>query len=797
MRHIPDPTAPIRSLTGAFFLILAVGGVSAAEIHVSPAGNDTNPGTPDRPIASLHHAQELARAVASREPVTVFLREGTHYLKKPLVFTAADSGTAQAPVIYRAYGSEKPVLSGGLLLTNLDWKPFKDGILQARVPEDLKTDQLFVNGERQILARYPNVDPKQLIFHGSAADAISPERVAKWSDPAGGYFHTMHPRLWGGFSYLITGKDPQGNLLLEGGWQNNRPGKAAGNFVKEPPDIHPKFRMVENIFEELDAPREWFLNTKTHTLYYYPPAGLDLQKARVEAPVLRSLVEFRGGQQAPVRFVSLKGITFRHTLRTFMDNREKLLRTDWTVYRGGAVVFDGAEDCSLEESLVDQVGGNAVFVNAYNRRITVRGSEIADAGGNGVAFVGDPAAARSALVGFESKQNYADIDLVPGPKTDNYPKDCLVDDCLIHGTGCVEKQTAGIEIDLAQDITVRHCSIYNVSRAGINIGDGCWGGHVIEWCDVFDTVKETGDHGSFNAWGRDRYWGAKGVPRGKLASLALLDAVKPVTLRFNRFRCDHGWDVDLDDGSSNYDIHDNLFLRGGLKLREGYHRVVSNNIAVNNSLHPHVWFADSGDRVTGNIWSGAYRPAGMPAATSWGEKIDGNFFAAPDSERAKFLTNGCDVNSLSGDPMFRDPAKGDYSVKEDSPALKLGFKNFPMDQFGVLKPELKAVAKTPALPVFKLVTAMPTAPAAAVKSWMGLQIKDMEGEEYSVYGVTKDAGGVGIVGGNLPPLQKGDLIQGLNGHPVKSCADLEKAPITHPMSLSIIRDQQPRLISIP
>ena len=55
-------------------------------------------------------------------------------------------------------------------------------------------------------------------------------------------------------------------------------------------------------------------------------------------------------------------------------------------------------------------------------------------------------------------------------------------------------------------ITVSHCSIYEVPRAGINIGDGCWGGHMIEHNDVFDTVRETGDHGSFNSWGRDRYW---------------------------------------------------------------------------------------------------------------------------------------------------------------------------------------------------------------------------------------------------------------------------------------------------
>jgi hypothetical protein len=788
--------APSRYLSVAAALFFGAGSLFATEIYVSPKGSDANPGTIEKPVASVTRAQELARTARSSGPVTVSLREGTHYLKAPLVFTDADSGTSAAPVSYQAYEGEKPVLSGGRLLTNLDWKPYTNSIMQASVPGDLQTDQLFVNGERQILARYPNVDPKQLIFHGSAADAISPVRVATWSDPTGGYFHAMHPALWGGFSYLITGKDPQGKLLLEGGWQNNRPGAATGTFSGEPKSIHRQHRMVENIFEELDSPGEWFLNSKTHTLYYYPPAGVDLRQAIVEVPVLKSLVEFQGSQQAPARFLSLKGITFRHTLRTFMETREKLLRTDWAIYRGGAIFFNGAEDCSLEDSLIDQVGGTAVFVNNYNRRISVKGSEIVNAGGNGVALIGDPAAARSALTGDDAYQNYQDIDRIPGPKTDNYPKDCLVDDCLIHGTGCVEKQTAGVEIDLAQDITVRHCSIYDVSRAGINIGDGCWGGHVVEYCDIFDTVKETGDHGSFNSWGRDRYWRANGIPADQFPSIALLDVVKPITLRFNRWRCDHGWDVDLDDGSSNYEIHDNLFLNRGLKLREGYRRTVTNNITVNNSLHPHVWFPNSGDVVTGNIWMGSYQPARMDGSMKWGEKVDRNFFAAADSERTKFLRNGCDSNSLSGDPMFRDPSKGDYSVREGSPALKIGFKNFPMDQFGVQKPGLKAKAKTPELPVLRpIATSLPA--AAVTRNWMGLQIKDMEGEEFSAFGVPKDAGGVGIVGGIHPLLQQGDLIQTLNGHPVKNCTDLEKATVTHPMTLGIIRAQQSKQVTLP
>ena len=77
-----------------------------------------------------------------------------------------------------------------------------------------------------------------------------------------------------------------------------------------------------------------------------------------------------------------------------MDNKEPLLRSDWTTYRGGAVFFNGTEDCVLEDCFIDQVGGNAVFVNNYNRRVAVRGCQIAQAGANGVAFVGDRDAVR-------------------------------------------------------------------------------------------------------------------------------------------------------------------------------------------------------------------------------------------------------------------------------------------------------------------------------------------------------------------------------------------------------------------
>ena len=761
--------------------------VFGTEIHVSPAGDDASPGTAARPLATLSAAQRVARQLAGHEFVTVWLHSGTYYLPEPLVFTAKDSGTEKFPVIYAAAPDEHPVVSGGEQL-QLDWKIFRAGIFQAPTPPGLVLDQLFINGQLQSMARYPNYDSNAPKFNGTAADAISPERVARWSDPAGGYIHAMHQSLWGDMHWRILGKQADGSLDYEGGWQNNRPS-----------GMHKQFRFVENIREELDAPGEWFHDAKAGVLYFIPPAGVDLKTATVEAVRLRHLVEFNGSKAQPVKFITLRGLTFRHAARTFMENREPILRADWTIYRGGAVVFNGAEDCNITDCDFDQIGGNAIFINNYNHRVTVRSCYIHDTGANGVAFVGDPKAVRNPLFDFKSRNNYNRIDKTPGPQTDNFPADCLVENCLITRGGRFEKQTAPVEIDMAQNITVRHCSIYDVPRAGINIGDGCWGGHVIEFCDVFDTVKETGDHGSFNSWGRDRFWLLQGVPLGELPLVSLLDVVQPITLRNNRWRCDHGWDIDLDDGSSHYLIYNNLLLNGGLKFREGFHRMATNNVIINNSLHPHVWFPNSGDVFSHNIVMGAYRPARMEIAR-WGKQVDYNLFATSEADRTKFTPNNCDANSLSGDPMFVNPAEGDFRVQAGSPAHKIGFVNFPMDEFGVESPRLKAIARTPVLPVIQISSVTVAPVGAKPVIWLGAKLRGLEGQEFSAVGVGEDAVGVYVPDVPAPSrafamgLRRGDFIQSVNGRAVQSAKGFVEAmdnlALSENRKVGILRNQQ-------
>ncbi|MEI8373078.1 MAG: PDZ domain-containing protein [Planctomycetota bacterium] len=776
-------TLPWMMIASLAALLSVTSGFTAKgeSFFVAPNGNDTNPGTLENPFATLQHAQQAARKTAGREAVTVFLREGTYYLPEPLIFTAADSGTKAAPVVYQAYQKEQAVISGGVRLNSLKWELYKDGIQQAKLPEGFATDQLFVNGQLQPMARYPNFDPKERHFNGWAKDAFSPQRAARWKDPAGGFIHALHSAEWGGMHYVITGKKPDNKITYEGGWQNNRP-----------MGMHAR-RFVENIFEELDAPGEWFLDRKTSTLYFYPPADVDLAKATIEAVRLRHLVEFRGTEQAAVRFVSIKGLTFRHAARTFMDNKEPLVRSDWTTYRGGAIFYTGTEDCSLEDCFIDQVGGNAVFVNNYNRRVTVQGCHIARAGANGIAFVGDRDAARVPRDWNDHSQSLAKLDRTPGPKTANYPADCLVDDCLIYLSGRVEKQTAPVQIELAQGITVRHCSLYDVPRAGINIGDGCWGGHVIEFCDIFDTVKETGDHGSFNSWGRDRFWGLGGLNLNDDKAwkankeVVLLDAVNTTILRNNRWRCDHGWDIDLDDGSTNYHIYNNLCLNGGLKNREGFYRVVENNIII-NGFHPHVWYKHSQDVVRRNImWSDQYLPAGGMPASPWGKEMDNNLVhrvGVTEPKPALKLAGQSkrDEHSIVADALFVDPANGDFRVKEGSPARKLGFVNFPMDQFGVQKPELKVIARTPEMPkIGNSGMSVSKGPSVKRVSYvLQAQIRDISGlGERSAYGLPDETGVLVL---NVPAaspaakagLQKDDVIRSCNGQLVRTVEDLLK-----------------------
>lgn len=406
-----------------------------------------------------------------------------------------------------------------------------------------------------------------------------------------------------------------------------------------------------------------------------------------------------------------------------MQNREPLLRSDWTIHRSGAVFFEGTEDCQLLNCTLDQPGANAVFLNNYNRRARLAGLHIHGAGASGVAFVGDPDAVRNPVFQYGDPHDVSTVDPEPGPKNDNYPMACVLEDSLIHEIGLVEKQGAGVQIAMARRITVRDCSIYDTSRAGINIGDGTWGGHLIEGCDVFNTVLETSDHGSFNSWGRDRFW----LP--KSGQTEVIEAVRNIVMQ-------------------------------------------------------------------------AYRPIWME--DNWDAEIDHNWFTSSEADRVKFIQHGADANSVVGDPQFADPSTGDFTVQNAELAAAIGFENFPMDQFGVKKPSLRQIARTPVRPEVTIQAVSGQDSAASqgeTTEWSGATLTEPQGEALSAYGASFEAGGVAVLrlkadsplageGG----LQRGDLIQEVGNQKIATLDDLKrtlKSAKGDVLEVSILRSQSP------
>ncbi|WPJ96300.1 hypothetical protein SH580_01110 [Coraliomargarita algicola] len=754
----------------------------ALDVFVAPEGSDTAEGTHSSPLATLSAARDLLRASGQigEEACSVILTAGTYRVSEPFTLSPLDSGTAAYPVVYRAESGAEVVLTGAQALKQ-DWEAWERGIYRTQLGSLPAIDQLIVNGRRQTLARYPNLGAGYVLaadqkhqgskagnapYDGCTPDAWDASKAQEWADPTGAFMHGMHRGLWGSQHYRVLGKQANGELQYEGGWQNNRYQGA-----------HLSYRMIENVFEELDAPGEWYHDIKHGWLYYMPAADVDMSTAAFEAVLqTKHLVNIYGDFQQPVavmdipnsgnglkltqvqthvttqpvQHIHFEGIQFKGTARTFMETKEPLLRSDWSIYRGGAVHLRGTEGIVIEGCTFEELGGNAVFVDGYNRGSIIRGNRFRDNGASDVNFVGSPAAVRDPAFSYGAPARPVDtIDTEIGPKSDEYPADCLVEDNLMTRCGRFEKQVAGVNLSMSSRITVRHNTISHTPRAAINVCDGTWGGHLIEWNDCFETVLETHDHGAFNGWGRDRIWHSTS-PSGPTARDAngkplisyyveeypdspRWDAYQTSILRNNRMHCEHGWDIDLDDGCTNYEIYNNLCLYGGLKTREGYHRIVTNNIIVGrlgytcNVPYPKPTY-DVFERNI--IWSPKVYSSSNPGL--WGGTRNYNFVHNPQATKtvpavALQKETFDDAGSLYGNAEFVAPEAGNFQVQDSSPALETGFENFPMGGFGVISPELKQLAGSPPITLPAKAASNTYRPKVA-KKFMGGMVKALDTE---------------------------------------------------------------------
>ncbi len=664
-------------LVGLFFFTPFYGGAEVIEhrgtvFYISPQGNDAwsgrfpepEEGQKDGPFATLEAARDairqLKREKRLRYPVTVYLRGGIYFLKRPIVFGPEDSGTKKYPIRYLAYPGETPVVSGGRLLQG--WKRGEGKLWVLTIPEVKEGKeyyrQLFVNGERRTRARIPNKGFYRMEGEISTEDPAQfqfrPGDIKKeWAER--GDVEIVGLAKWAEFRHWLRKVEEETHTATLSG--------KIHSWIREPNERY----WIENVFEGLNSPGEWYLDRRTGLLYYWPLPQEDMEKAEVIVPRLPQLVIFEGDfeRKKPVQYITLKGLTFSHT--------------DWTLPEGGyadvqaafdipaAIQAKGAVSLRIEGCTFIHLGNYAVEFSRGCRYNRIDGNEMTDLGAGGVK-IGEP------------QIRSEDFDLTFGNQVVNNH---------IYNIGIVYPAAVGVWVGQSSENRIAHNHIHDTYYTGISVG-WTWG------------------YGPTNAKGNIiEYNHVHHIGRGLLSDMGAVYTlgVQPGTVIRNNLFHDinaydyGGWGIYPDEGSSHLLIEKNIVYNtktGGFHQHYGRENIVRNNIfalaktgqIIRTRSEPHLSFIFERNIV--------YWKEGPLLGGNWeGDqyRLDYNLYFNASGVPIRFgqwsfeewQARGQDIHSLIADPLFLAPEEGDFRLKRNSPAFKLGFQPIDVSRVGPRK----------------------------------------------------------------------------------------------------------------
>ncbi|OGV83613.1 MAG: hypothetical protein A3K19_07755 [Lentisphaerae bacterium RIFOXYB12_FULL_65_16] len=693
----------------------------ALVLYVAPAGNDAwtgtlaepNAGRTDGPFATLERARDELRQRRRTGGVTdgaaLLVRAGEYELTKPFQLTAEDSGTAAAPIVYRAFPGEKPVLFGGKRIT--DFKPFKDNILQADVAaqgfKGVRFRQLYLNGERQTPARYPNTDPARPRTGGwafsdgkpfSMYQKPPPEQETKrdllvraddlraWAHPEDGEVN-IYPRYnWGNSIVPIAAFDREKRVVTLA--QDAR-------YEMRPFDRY----YVRGLFEELDAPGEWYLDHRTWTLYFWPPEGPgDIAGATVRAPLTENVIALD-----KTEYTSIRGFAIE-------------------CCEGSGVALRDASDCQVVACTIRNIGGRS----DWSAGIEIRNGTANVAFGNDIYDVG----------------NYG-LQVSGGDTKTLTPAGHCAENNYIHHTGLINGHGCGMGVGGVGN-RVAHNLIHDTARCGI-FGGG--NDNVIEFNRIRHANLDTEDTGGIYVCAGQEGW----MRRGLVIRHNFLSDILGFGRNEGKWECPrYSWGIYLDDAICEATVYGNIVARtvlGGSHIHGGRDHTIENNIFVDcgkqqmtwsgskppNTLEPQMRdkyqaYKDSevyrkhyakfaalnpetdgpmgGNRFVRNIICYRDPQSSLYVANNYlpdKNECDYNLIwhsdaplrvnlpgIAPEKQWEEWQKQGSDVHSVIADPLFVDPDKDDYRLKPDSPALPLGFQPIPVEKIGPYAHPLRA-----------------------------------------------------------------------------------------------------------
>lgn len=559
--------ARLAPLTVAAFLF-AASLVRAAEplaLYVATDGNDAwsgalphaNAAKTDGPFASIERArgEVRKRKAAAAHGVEVFVRSGEYLVPDTVTFSAADSGTDKAPIVYRAYQKERPLLIGGRRISA--WQPWKGNIVQADVSKqgfkNARFEMLVFNGKRQHLARYPNFDPDNPYGGGWAyADG---KLIPMYQNVPGESKRSLQVRS-GDLRTWQRPEEVEVFVFPRYNWWNNvvriasfdRSSRQITLAADCSYPVRPGDRYYfQNALEELDAPGEWYLDSQAGKLYFWPPTPLAGKP--VYAPTTGAVL-----QLDKAAHVTFRGFTIECA-------------------SGAGALVNGCEHCLIAGCTIRNVGGyhgSGVAINGGMHN-GVAGCDLYDIGANGIGIDGGD---RKTLT---PAGNYAD---------NNY----------IHHTGVIYKQGVGISLRGVGN-RASHNLIHDGPRMGIMFSGN---NLVIEYNHIRHVNLETEDTGAVYTGGRD--WISS---RGTVIRHNYFHDI----LGYGKDHQGHwvsphfAWGVYLDDNAGGVDVIGNIVARcsrAGLHLHNGRDNVIENNVFIENGLQQ---FEYSGWRFGDTRWN--------------------------------------------------------------------------------------------------------------------------------------------------------------------------------------------------
>ncbi len=674
------------SLVTILFCAAAV--AEPVNLFVSPRGNDSWSGTlaepnsdnADGPLATLAGARDKLRSLKQQGPLAegavVSIAEGVYRIDAPIEFTPDDSGTATAPIIYRATPSTA-IISGGRALTG--WKRAGDlWVCSLADYPGWNPESLYVNGERRQRARTPNAARP---WGDEAVDADTFFMQSPFEET-----NANGEKARSGTKFIYREGDlqawpdlDQAIFTIYHSWETslmrvkqldtaNRVVEFTGGAVWAYGQWQPDQRYyVENIRAALDQPGEWYLNEKERTLHYWPMPGESPDKTPVVAPVAKQILVLKGdaASEKYVEHLRFEGLSFEHTDYTIEPVGHSDAQAAYSV--NAAVEATGARYCVFERCTVQHVANYGVWFRFGAQHNTLRQCELYDLGAGGVRLGegGDPASPAQAA----------------GHNT--------VDNCFIHDGGRIFRGAVGVWIGRSSYNQVTQNEICDFRYTGVSVG-WSWG------YDPSSANHNRIENNHIHHIGRGQL--------NDMGGIYTLGISPGTTLRGNVIhdvwshpRLYGGWGLYTDEGSSHIILENNLVYNvrtGTFHQHYGQDNWIKNNILA-FSAEPQIVRSREEDHNSfmfernivifdnGNLLGSTWKNGNWLSDYNLFWDTSGKPIEFSKRSPDQWHAEGHDTHSLIADPKFADPGKRDFRLAPDSPALALGFQPFDYTKAGL------------------------------------------------------------------------------------------------------------------